>query len=136
MIRKEEEHMREGSSKKLRNDIILITAIVLIALGSLAALLLFRGAGDMVSVSVDGEVIAEYPLAEDREVEIKSDGGYNLLIIEGGKARVERASCPDGICAAHRPISRDGESIICLPNKVVIEAHARSADDGTPDVIS
>ena len=128
--------MREGGSKKLRNDIILIIALVLVALVALAALLLFRGEGAVVSVTVDGDVIAEYPLSEDREVEIESDGGYNILIIEDGKARVESASCPDGICSAHRPISRDGESIICLPNKVVIEAHASYAADGAPDVIN
>jgi hypothetical protein len=128
--------MREGFSKKAKNDIILILSLVLLALAAGAALLLFKPEGDVVSVSVDGEVIAEYPLSEDVEVEIETDGGYNLLVIEGGRARVERASCPDGICAAHRPISQDGASIICLPNRVVIEVHASYAADGAPDVIN
>ena len=128
--------MREGFSRKAKNDIILILSLVLLALAAGAALLLFKPEGDVVSVSVDGEVIAEYSLSEDVEVEIETDGGYNLLVIEGGRARVESASCPDGICAAHRPISRDGESIICLPNKVVVEVHASYAADGAPDVIN
>ena len=113
-----------------------LVTTLLLALVAGAALLLFKSDGDAVIVSVDGEVIAEYPLSEDIEVEIKSDGGYNILIIEDGKARVESASCPDGICSAHRPIFRDGESIICLPNKVVIEAHASYAADGGADVIN
>ena len=128
--------MREGFSRKAKNDIILILSLVLLALAAGAALLLFKPEGDVVSVSVDGEVIAEYPLSEDVEVEIETDGGYNLLVIEGGRARVERASCPDGICAAHRPISQDGASIICLPNRVVIEVHSGYAADGAPDVIN
>ena len=128
--------MREGFSRKAKNDIILILSLVLLALAVGAALLLFKPEGDVVSVSVDGEVIAEYSLSEDVEVEIETDGGYNLLVIEGGRARVERASCPDGICAAHRPISQDGASIICLPNRVVIEVHASYAADGAPDVIN
>ena len=128
--------MREGISRKAKNDMILILLLVLLALVAGAALLLFKSDGDAVIVSVDGEVIAEYPLSEDIEVEIKSDGGYNILIIEDGKARVESASCPDGICSAHRPIFRDGESIICLPNKVVIEAHASYSADGGADVIN
>lgn len=128
--------MREGFSRKAKNDIILILSLVLLALVAGAALLLFKPEGDVVSVSVDGEVIAEYSLSEDVEVEIETDGGYNLLVIEGGRARVERASCPDGICAAHRPISQDGASIICLPNRVVIEVHAGYAADGAPDVIN
>ena len=87
--------MREGFSRKAKNDIILILSLVLLVLVAGAALLLFKSDGDAVIVSVDGEVIAEYPLSEDIEVEIKSDGGYNILIIEDGKARVESASCPD-----------------------------------------
>ena len=128
--------MREGSSKKVKNDVILICALLAVALIAGAVLLLFKAEGDAVSVSIDGEVVAEYPLSEELEVEIKSDGGYNILIIEDGRARVERASCPDGICAAHRAIFRDGESIICLPNKVVVEVHADYSSDGEPDVIN
>ena len=59
--------------------------------------------------------------------------GYNLLVIEGGKAFVKSASCPDGICSSHRAVSKDGESIICLPNKVVIEIRARGQEQ--PDII-
>ena len=127
--------MREGSLKKVKNDVILICALLVIALIAGAALLFFKAAGDTVSVKIDGEIVAEYPLSEDLEVKIESEGGYNLLIIEDGKARVERASCPDGICSAHRPISREGESIICLPNKVVIEVHTSERGD-EPDIIA
>ena len=125
--------MREGSSKKVKNDVILICALLVIALIAGAALLLFRAEGDTVSVKIDGETVYEFPLSVDRTLEIEAGEGYNLLIIEDGKARVESASCPDGICSSHRPISRDGESIICLPNKVVIEVHAKSGDE--PDII-
>lgn len=117
----------------MKNDVILICALLVVALLAGSALLLFRGEGDTVSVKIDGEVVYEFSLTEDRTLEIETDGGYNLLIIEDGKARVERASCPDGICSSHRPISRDGESIICLPNKVVVEVHATKGDE--PDII-
>ena len=72
---------------------------------------------------MDGEEYGTYPLSEDTVVEIRTgkDGEeLNRLIIRDGKAFVERATCPDGICSNHRPISRDGESIVCLPHKVVI----------------
>ena len=58
----------------------------------------------------------------------------NILVIENGKAYVNQASCPDGICSSHRPIGNDGESIICLPNKVVVEI--RTSDKNRPDVIA
>ena len=45
------------------------------------------------------------------------------------------ASCPDGICAAHKPISREGESIVCLPHRVVITVRTVE-DEGGPDIVA
>ena len=119
--------------KKIRNDIILValTVAALLILG--VCLMVFRSEGDFVTVTVDGKLYGTYSLSEDVRVEIVSEGGYNVLVIKDGRAFVEAASCPDGICAAHRSVFRDGESIICLPNKVVIVVE--SSGDG-PDVIS
>jgi len=129
---------KQTIKRKLRNDIILIAA--LIALVVLVGFLvrLFRGAGDTVVVEVDGKVYGTYDLNVDRTVEIRTgEGGeeLNLLVIEGGKARVETATCPDGICAAHRPISHQGESIVCLPHKVVITVKL-AGDGDDPDIVS
>ena len=121
-------------NKKARNDIILIAAFLLVALIATLALFLFRTEGDTVIVTVDGELWGEYSLNEDRIVEIKSGEGYNILVIEDGTAYVQLASCPDGICSSHHPIHHNGASIICLPNKVVIEI--RSHDKNQPDIIT
>jgi hypothetical protein len=118
--------------RKIKNDVILIASLTLAFALIGACLLLLGKQGDTVTVTVDGKVYGEYALARDTEVEILSDGGYNLLVIRDGAALVEDASCPDGICAAHSPISRNGESIICLPNKVVISVSAESENE--PDL--
>ena len=101
-----------------------------------ALLLLLRGEGTTVRVELNGEVMGNYSLAIDREVEILSgENGEekNLLVIRGGKAYVSSATCPDGICAGHRPISRVGESIVCLPHGVVITVVGE--DTAQPDII-
>lgn len=120
--------------KKLKNDIILI--VVILAAISVAALIFFlsREPGDTVIVTVDGMTFGEYRLDEDRAVEIRSKDGVNVLVIEGGRAFISDASCPDGICAQHRPIMHDGESIICLPNQVVITVTSRR--DGALDIVA
>ena len=82
----------------------------------------------MVKVTVDGKVYGMYSLAKDREVEIKTENGYNILVIENGKAYVKDASCPDGICSSHRPIQYSGASIICLPNRVVVSIESNNGD--------
>lgn len=120
--------------RKIRNDIIFIFALLLLVSLASLALFLFRTPGDTVVVTVDGQKFGEYLLSEDKEIEIRRKGGYNLLVIEDGKAYVRHASCPDGICSSHSPIQHDGESIICLPNRVVIEVRALSKDQ--PDIIT
>lgn len=120
------------AGKKVKNDLLLIVFLLAAVLLAAFALVLFRSEGDTVAVTVDGRIFGEYPLNEDVTVEIKNGDGYNILVIENCKARVERASCPDGICSSHRPISFGGESIICLPNKVVVEI--RATDKNAPDI--
>ncbi len=113
----------EQHKKKRRNDLIFIGLLLVLVIALALLLLLFRTKGDCVTVKVDGEVYGVYPLSEDAEILIKTgkDGTQeNLLVIKDGKAYVSKASCPDGICADHRPISHEGESIVCLPHKVVI----------------
>lgn len=128
--------MEQSEKKRLRrNDVIFIAALVVIIAVAAACLYLFSAEGDTVSVSVDGEVIATYPLAVDRVEEIRTgEDGVNRLVIKDGKAYIETASCPDGICVDHRPIHREGESIVCLPNKVVITIQTASTAD-TPDIV-
>jgi hypothetical protein len=118
---------------KTKNDIIFIAVLLALILAFGAFYAFSRKDGDTVTVTVGGEIYGEYPLSEDRTVEIRNGEAVNLLIIEGGCARIEEASCPDGICAAHRPISRDGESIVCLPNEVVVTVRKNGSD--APDII-
>jgi hypothetical protein len=110
--------------KTFRNDMILIASIIVAALLMYVGLK-FVAAADvgtaMAVVTIDGEEYGRYPLAEDMEEKIElEDGNYNILTIEGGEADMTEASCPDKICVKHRAISRKNESIICLPNKVVV----------------
>ncbi len=127
----------QGGGRKFRNDVIfigaLLVSVILIGLG----LFFFRREGDAVTVTVDKQVIGTYSLAEDRTVEIRTGAEQeelNLLVIRGGEAYVESATCPDGICASHKPISRNGESIVCLPHRVVVTVVTDGGDG--PDVIA
>ena len=103
-----------------KGDIILILLILLVA-GS--AFGIYRAFTGEAVVYVDGEVEGRYSLNEDQTIEI--NGGTNTLVIENGSASMEKADCPDQVCVRHSAISRNGESIICLPHEVVV-----SIEDG------
>ena len=74
---------------------------------------------DTVTVKVDGKVTGTYPLAKDQKIRI--NGGTNILTIKNGKAKMTDADCPDQLCVHQKAASKNHESIICLPNKVVVE---------------
>lgn len=103
-----------------RND-VLLAAVPLVLAGALALFLrLTRQSGGYVSVSVDGETRMELSLDEDGSFPIEAGGGSNLLVIEGGAARMEEADCPDLLCVKTGAIRYAGESIVCLPHRVVV----------------
>ena len=121
--------------KTIRNDIIFIAALLVIVAAIGGGFFLLRPEGSTVTATVDGVTYGTYSLSVDTVVDIQTgDGQLNRLVIQDGKAYVETATCPDGICASHRSISRRGESIVCLPHKVVITV-TDGQDDG-PDVVA
>ena len=124
--------IKKQESRKARNDVIFIASLLLVVLVFACVLFFSAEEGNTVRVTVDGRLFGEYSLLENKTVEIVNGDGYNLLIIEDGKAYVDTASCPDGICSSHRPVSRGEESILCLPNKVVIEIH--TVTNSGPDI--
>ena len=113
--------MKETTKQqKNRNDIILIVCLVLVAALSMLYLFVLRDNGDTVKVTVDGKLYKEYPLSQNIIEDICVGENRNRLVINDGKAYVETATCPDGICVDHSPIYRNGQSIVCLPNRVVV----------------
>lgn len=101
-----------------KNDFILIGIILLLAFSFLGYQFL-KGKDDSaeVLVTVDGKAYGTYDLASDQTVDIN---GTNTLVIQDGQADMKDADCPDKLCVHQKAISRDGESIICLPNKIVV----------------
>lgn len=78
--------------------------------------------GDTVIVTVDGETYGTYSLWEEQEVPIMIDGvERNYLVIRDGMADMTKADCPDKLCVHQRAISKTNETIVCLPNKVVVQ---------------
>ncbi len=112
-------------------DWILIGSILFVA-GVLAAFLYFVPKnGSAVTVEINGKTVDRLPLSEDTtKAYADENGGTNLLVIENGKARITEANCPDKICVHHRAISRSGESIICLPHKLVVTVINEKETDG------
>ena len=62
---------------------------------------------------------------------------YNLVSVQDGAVSVEAADCRDQICVRHKPVSAAGESIVCLPHRLVVEiAGEKRAENDTPDGVA
>lgn len=107
-----------------KKDILLIVIILAVAGVSYLLHEKIGGVGaNCVTVKVNGVIEGIYSMDEDQEIEI--NGGTNHLVIKNGKADMVDADCPDKLCVHQKAISKNNESIICLPNKVVVEVDSR-----------
>ena len=88
----------------------------------------------MAVVTVDGVEYGRYPLSENHTETIHfEDGSYNRFAIQDGCVNMPEASCPDQICVHHSRISKNKETIVCLPDKVVITIE--NGEDSGIDVL-
>lgn len=116
----------------------IIIGVVAVIVSVLALFLYFVNAdsGSVVIVEKDGEVIETLSLEQDAERVYEFDGETNTLVIEDGKAKITDANCPDGICSQHKSINKSGESIICLPHKLVVTVSNDKENDDDIDAVA
>jgi hypothetical protein len=110
-------------------------AAIVISLAVVAAFSIgaYRG-GDAGQVVVDASGTRyRFPITTDRVERFAGPLGDTVVRIEDGTARVIDSPCPDKICVAAGSISRTGQFIACLPNRVSIALEGQDAPttDGT-----
>lgn len=109
-----------------KGDIILICILVLVGGGIVLSHYVNKKAGNQVVVTVDGDEYKILELKKDQEVKIEcKDGHYNILTIENGKADMTESDCKNQVCVKAVPIEHVGESISCLPHKVIVKIVAK-----------
>lgn len=104
-----------------KNDVIFISILAVFCIAVCVAV--YKGGaieGSSITITVDGDVYGTYSLLEEQTIVIEDGTAKNVIQIKGGKAYMFEASCPDQLCVDQNEISFDKESIICLPNKVVL----------------
>ncbi|MBQ1802781.1 MAG: NusG domain II-containing protein [Lachnobacterium sp.] len=105
-----------------KNDILLLVFLGIIFVMFFTFFYLFEvREGKNIVVTVDGEEYGKYTLSKDQNIQIKKNGKVtNEIQIKDGKASMKCANCPDKLCVKQHAISKKNETIVCLPNKVVV----------------
>ena len=99
-------------------------------------LLLSRAGRTYAVIHVDGKEYKTVPLDTHRGttlITVKTSAGYNTIAVQDESIGVVEADCADHICIDEGFISRPGQTVVCLPHKVLIEV--RSDDGDEPDII-
>ena len=96
-----------------------------------------RGTELTAVVSVDGVETDRLPLKEAAGTERTiSSNGYTLhVILTAEGVWVESADCPTQDCVHTGHISRGGQSIVCLPARVIVRLEGGQKDESAPDVV-
>lgn len=116
-----------------KNDVMLLLIIVISAFMIFGMRFALKDQGKAyVTVRIDGEIVDTFPLSEDREY-VTSSGG-NHISIKNGLVDMIEADCPDQLCVHQIAVSKNNESIICLPNEVVVQI--TSYDEAQYDAVT
>lgn len=102
----------------------LIFIIILCLTGILLSTLIHlprSGSGNYVEIRSDGKVLHTYPLSTDRTEHIRTGYGVNIFYIKEKTVYMKDADCPDKVCVKMHGISKTGETIVCLPHRLVLE---------------
>ena len=74
-----------------------------------------------VVVSADGQELDRLPLAQFG-THTYANNGYTLTVTAaGGAVSVTQSDCPGQDCVHSGAVSRAGQSIVCLPARIVVE---------------
>ncbi len=115
-------HRAPAKSLWNKKDLLFITAILLAA--GLAFLFFRPQPSESLSraeISVDGKAVMELDLSEDQVLTVDgAGGGYNRIQVRDGAVSVLEASCPDKVCVHTGTVRYPGETIVCLPNRMII----------------
>ena len=99
-------------------ELFIIGGLLLASVAAYFVVEATRTDGVEVVVRINGEKVATYSLLKDGEYELND--GTNILCIQNGKAYMAFADCPDHKCVKDGKISKSGETLTCIPNRLTV----------------
>ncbi|MBQ7040051.1 MAG: NusG domain II-containing protein [Clostridia bacterium] len=104
--------------------------LICILVFMLGILLLFTqfnaGIADTVEIYSGGNLYGEYDLHTDNTIIVKSSYGQNTVCIENDYVYVSESDCDDKNEIFQGKINREGQTLICLPNRLIVAVKGRS----------
>lgn len=123
--------------KKL--DVLILAVVLVVAAAAFFAIRLFGNeadnAGGYAEIYVKNELFETVSLDKDRLIEVENADAHNLLEVKDGSIRMIEASCHSQTCVHTGARSSGGQTIVCLPNRVVVKIVGAPSEEGV-DIIA
>ena len=123
--------------KKRNKDLIFIFSILIFAVFLLLIQRVYGNAqdeADLVKITVNQKLYGTYDLNKNQTITIQNDLGINTIQIQNKDVWMEEADCPDGYCKEQGHISKNKQTIVCLPHKLVVEI-SDDSEKSEPDSV-
>ena len=115
-------------------DWIIIAPVITAAVISMIHFHLTPSPGIEIVVMGDNRMQENHSLGKNQTVTIAGVLGNTDITIQDRKAWISKAPCPHQICVNMGKISREGESLVCLPNRVLVFITGKA--DNTIDAVT
>ena len=120
------------NKKRLRNDLIVILSLLVVAVVSLVFVLVFRTSKNLVAkIYVQNDVVETVDLSkkEDHEYVIHGLQGDVHVHTHDGKIAVVKSNCPHQDCVKMGYVGETNRPIICAYNAVYITIDGDTIND-------
>lgn len=116
-----------------KRDMIVVISLLLLSLLMAFFVQRFKSEknGNYLRVELNGSEYGTYSLDKDQTFKIKvNKSEYNVVKIKNGEVSMEEANCRDLICTHMPSIKKEGETIVCLPHRLILEIVSDESDKG------
>jgi len=120
---------------KILDKIVIIVLLILSILPTGIVMIAKSNKGNSnIVIKVDNKVAKNIPLntaSKSKTYEFEFNGNIGYLEVKGGKVRMlemDKEICPNAICSDTGWIDKGYQSIVCLPNNIIVTIEG-SKDD-------
>ena len=117
------------STKINKFDIILIISIICISSIFIIINKINSKQGKYANVYYDSKLVKKIDLSINKTYNVKGYNGNVKIVVKDNKIKVDNEISPLHLCSKQGYISKSYETIICLPNKIVIEIDSNKEID-------
>lgn len=120
-----------------KRDIFLLSLLIILG-AALSVWIYFPSTSDnsILEVRLNGQVQIRLSLNDDTEQKIAGAGGItNRFQIKNGTVKMIEANCHDHTCINTRGIYKAGETIVCLPHRLVLAIVTADNNERQPDAV-